>query len=237
MNYPPQRNSTQFFREWKLRQPYVYRYLKRKYVDQFFEDGILRLSSFAEFSKHRDEARLDAQEGKGLVVHQHRIGAGQHIAGWLNYGEQSYVLCGAMRHDSEIMDAFEAESAIRINDTVRFADCIAHHIPGFTGGAEGPCIYLPNRIVHRNLGPFDERALHDEMQPGTISLEKMHSFLSQLDGGDLCFIKHRDYAYQSEYRFVWDSRAVTSGSITIKVPEARDFCTRLEDLEVEIAGG
>jgi hypothetical protein len=59
MNYPPQRNQTQFFREWKLRQPYVYRYLKKRHVDQFFEDGTLRLSSFSEFSKHRDEAKLD----------------------------------------------------------------------------------------------------------------------------------------------------------------------------------
>jgi hypothetical protein len=235
MNYPPQRNSTQFFREWKLRQPYVYRYLKKDYVDLFFEDGTLRLSSFSEFSKHRDEARLDTQEGKGLVVHQHRIGDGQHIAGWLTYGEQSYVLCGAMRHDLKIMNAFDADSAIRINDTVRFADCIAHHIPGFTGGAEGPCIYLPNRIVHRNLGPVDERVLHEETQPGSISIEKMQSFLAHLDGGDLCFIKHRDYAYQGEYRFLWDSRGLTSGSLTIKVPEAREFCTRLEDLEVELS--
>jgi hypothetical protein len=237
MNYPPQRNSTQFFREWKLRQPYVYRYLKKRYVEEFFKEGTLRLSSFSEFAKHKDEARLDSQEGKGFVIHNHRIGDGQHIAGWLRYGEQSYVLCGAMRHDPEIMNAFDSDSAIRINDTVRFADCVAHHIPGFMGGAEGPCIYLPNRIVHRNLGLIDERVLHDEAQPGSVSIEKMHSFLSHIDSGDLCFIKHRDYAYQSEYRFLWDSRGPTCGSLTVKVPEAREFCTRLEDLEVELGDG
>jgi hypothetical protein len=65
----------------------------------------------------------------------------------------------------------------------------------------------------------------------------MRSFLSHLDGGDLCFIKHRDYAYQSEYRFLWDSRGLTCGFLTIKVPEAREFSTRLEDLEVELADG
>lgn len=234
MNFPPLRNTTHFSRPWTIRQPYVYRYLNRDYVDDFFESGILRLSSFNFFAKHEDEARLDAQEGKGLVVHQHKVGKGQHIAGYLVYGERSYVLCGAMRHDVEIMKAFPgADSGFRINDTVRFADCIAHHIPGFKGGSEGPCIYLPRRIVHRNLGPVDETTLHDENAPGQISVEKMHNFISHLDSGDQCFLKHRDFGYQCEYRFIWETNLESEDHIFISVPEAREFCTRIEELEVE----
>lgn len=234
MNYPPQRNTTQFSRPWTIRQPYVYRYLNREYVDQFFETGALRLSSFKAFAKHADEARLDAQEGRGLVIHQHNIGKGQHIAGHLIYGEGSYVLCGAMRHDAEIMRAFSGvNSGFRINDTVRFADCIANHIQGFKSGSEGPCIYMPRRIVHRNLGPIDETILHDDNAPGQISIEKMQNFVSELDSGDQCYLKHRDFGYQCEYRFIWNTSLETQDHIFITVPEAREFCTRLEDLKVE----
>jgi hypothetical protein len=234
MNYPPQRITTQLSRPWTLRQPYVYRYLERQYVDEFFEAGTLRLSSFKAFAKHTDEARLDTQEGKGLVVHQHRIGSGQSIKGYLTYGEDSYVLCGTMHHDVAHINVFPgADSGFRINDTVRFADCIAHHIPGFKGGAEGPCIYLPRRIVHRNLGPVDETMLHDDNAPGQLSIGKMHSFLSGLDSGDQCFLKHKDFAYQCEYRFLWETNLETQDHIFVTAPEAREFCTRIEELEVE----
>lgn len=234
MNYPPQRNTTSLSRPWTLRQPYVYRYLERQYVHEFFETGALRLSSFKKFAKHEDEARLDTQEGKGLVAHQHKIGKGQSITGYLVYGEDSYVLCGAMRHGVDIMAAFPgANSGFRINDTVRFADCIAHHIPGFKGGSEGPCIYLPKRIVHRNLGPVDETLLHDDNAPGQFSIEKMQNFLSELDSGDQCFLKHRGFGWQCEYRFLWQATQETNDHIFVSAPEAREFCTRLEELEVE----
>ena len=235
MNTPPLRNSTHFTREWIIRQPYVYRYLEKEYVDAFFEDGKLRISSFRRFAAHKDEARMDTQEGKGLVSHQHRIGAGQNISGWITYGENAYVLCGASRHDRDIMKAFpKADSGFRINDTIRFADCIANHIPGFIGGSEGPCIYLPHRIVHRNLGHVDETTLHADGAPGSIDVSKMLGFLNHVDGGDMCYLKHRDYGYQSEYRFIWNTRQKTENYYDIEVPEARDFCTRIEDLEVEL---
>jgi hypothetical protein len=139
-----------------------------------------------------------------------------------------------MRHDVEIMAAFpRANSGFRINDTVRFADCIAHHIPGFKGGSEGPCIYLPKRIVHRNLGHVDETLLHDDNASGQFSAEKMQNFLSELDSGDQCFLKHRGFGWQCEYRFLWQTTHETNDHIFVSAPEAREFCTRLEELEVE----
>jgi hypothetical protein len=108
-------------------------------------------------------------------------------------------------------------------------------VPDFESalGSEGPCIYLPRRIVHRNMGPIDETILHDENVPGQVSIERMHSFVSQLDSGDQCYLKHRDFGYQCEYRFIWETSLETQDHIFITVPEAREFCTRLEELQVE----
>lgn len=235
MNKPPLRNSTHFAREWELRQPYVYRYLGKEHTDAFFNEGKIRLSSYERFATHQDEARLDTQEGKGLVTHQHRIGRGQHIEGRIAYGENAYILCGSSRYDKRISEAFPgADSGFRINDTVRFAECISRYVPGFSGGSEGPCLYLPRRIVHRNLGEVDETALHADQSPGSIDLNKLMAFLNHVDGGDLCYIKHHDYAYQCEYRFIWNIHRKTEGYIDIEVPEACEFCTPIEELEVEL---
>ena len=42
-------------RIWSVRLPVVVREMATKYVDEFFADGSLRLSSFATFAKHEDE--------------------------------------------------------------------------------------------------------------------------------------------------------------------------------------
>lgn len=61
----------------------------------------------------------------------------------------------------------------------------------------------------------------------------MQNFLSGLDSGDQCFLKHKDFGYQCEYRFLWETNLETQDHIFVSAPEAREFCTRLEELEVE----
>ena len=207
--------------------------MKKSYVDDFFATGKLRLGSFDQFSKHTDEARLDGQEGRGMVAHQHHEGVGQHIAGYMIYGESSYVFCGSSVLSDSIAAEFGADSGFRINDTVAFADVIAHRISGFRGGCEGPCIYMPRRIVVRNVGHVEDSAIHDDSEPDKVSLDKMMGFLSSMAGDDPLFLKDSKYSYQCEYRFVWHTHdSKVRGFADIEVPEARQFCTRFEDLEI-----
>jgi len=51
---------------WHLRLPIVYRYLEQEYVAKFFETSEIRLSSFSQFRKHKDEQRGDSAEGKAI---------------------------------------------------------------------------------------------------------------------------------------------------------------------------
>ena len=117
MNNPPRHFICQFTREWRVRKPYVYRYMDRKYVDRFFEDGSLRLSSFSSFAKHSDEERQDEAEGSGMVVHVCPDGDAKTMTAMLGQGENAYVLCGSTLYEPELAETFGCDSGFRINDT------------------------------------------------------------------------------------------------------------------------
>jgi hypothetical protein len=48
----PHTLNLNFSRQWSIVRPRLYRHLDSQYVDSFFKDGSLRLSSFAQFAKH-----------------------------------------------------------------------------------------------------------------------------------------------------------------------------------------
>ncbi len=50
-------------RIWQVRLPTVIRYMEQQYIDQIFETGNLRLASFRQSAKHKDEMRRDKGEG------------------------------------------------------------------------------------------------------------------------------------------------------------------------------
>jgi hypothetical protein len=56
-------------------------------------------------------------------------------------------------------------------------------------------------------------------------------------GDDLFFLKSDVYAHQNEYRLLWLSRHDVTGHIDIVCPEARQFCTRFEDMWSEPPAG
>ena len=233
MTHPATTISVQFQREWILRRPYVYRYEKKQWVDQFFDTGRLQISSFHQFSQHKDEARFDGQEGRGMVVHSSQE-ANQSIGGYMTYGESAYVFCGSAAFSRYIASEFKTDSGFRINDTVAFADAIAHRLSGFVGGCEGPCIYLPKRIVARDMSHVPTSAIHDDAESDKVSLDKMMGFLSTIAGDDPLFLKEARHSYQCEYRFVWHTHIPRVRGVTyVDVPEARQFCTRFENLPIE----
>lgn len=232
----PQQEIVQGFgRPWSLRRPYLYRYLEKPYVDQFFKDGSIRLSSFNRFAGHADEHRADPEEGFCHVTHTNSEGTGQTIIAAMSFGRRAFVLCGSTHFDEGLKSTFECDSGFRINDTTKFAECVAFHIPGFSGGIEGPCHYLPVRSVTRDLGPQDLERF--KSSTGGRPSPELLGFMNQVAGAESLFIKHKSYASQSEYRLLWLAREDTPEYIDIKCPEARAFCTRFEDLRDEVSKG
>lgn len=233
MNAPPTQTGIHFARDWGLRRPSVYRYMSKKFVDSFFESGCLRIGSFHQFSQHTDEARQDNKEGQGAIFHRNSEGEGTVVMGMMSFGSSSFVFCGSSFFSDTVAEQFGTDSGFRINDTVAFSDAIAHRIPGFRGGCEGSCVYVPTRTVLRDCGPVGIDHFRDDAEPDKTSLDKVMGFLGGMAGDDLLFLKESKYSAQCEYRFVWHTHDTkVTGYLDIQVPEARQFCTRFEDLEI-----
>lgn len=237
MSKPQPSISVQFGREWRIRRPVIYRYLEKTFVDSFFETGSLRISSFSTFAKHKDEERQDSKEGYGLVVHRNNEGQGQTMVASISQGHNAYVLCGAMSFRPELAQAFGADSGFRINDSIGFSEAISKYIPGFYIGMEGPCLYLPRRTIDRDMGPVDLDSMKVSPEGKELDMGKLFQAVFSAAGDDLFFLKSDRFAHQNEYRLLWHSPREVSGHIDIVCPEARQFCTRFEDMWAESSSG
>lgn len=222
-----------FGHEWRIHRPYVYRYLQVEYVDAFFATGALRLSSFAVFSRHTDEERLDTAEGHGFVINRNQEGEGSHIGASMSQGQNAYVLCGATCFTEDLSSAFQNNSGFRINDTLRFAEAISRYIPGFSSGLEGSCHYVKRKMVDRDHGPIGIDSLKVSTDSKDIDGEKLFGLMGQVAGDDLYFLKNEKFRHQNEYRFLWQTPTAVNGTLDLVCPEARQFCTRFEDLLAE----
>jgi hypothetical protein len=225
--------NLQFTSPWNLCTPLVYRYLQAKYVDDFFEDGSLRLSSAERFGQHPDEVRNDPDEGKANFFHRTEEGGGQTIAAHIEQGQNAYILCGSAYFSPDLMDAFGADSYIRINDSTAFGQAVSRHIPGFSGGAEGHCRYQSARAFERDLGFVDGiNVTLPDGSPG-YDQQRLLQVLNQGVGVVPIFLKGVHFAWQAEYRLVWFSSGLASPYLEIKVPEARELCTKGNDFQIE----
>jgi len=233
MSKPQPSISLQFGSEWRIRRPYLYRYLEKAYVEAFFETGALRLSSFSQFSKHSDEQRLDGSEGRGIVSNITTDAGGQTIMAAIGQGHTAYVLSASTLFSAEISKDFETDSGFRINDVLGFANAVSRHIPGFNAGMEGPCHYLPKRVLERDMGHVNIEEMRVNPDSKEIDMGKMMQAVFGLAGDDMFFLKHSGYASQNEYRLLWNTSIEVDGFIDIVCPEARQFCTRFEEMRVE----
>jgi hypothetical protein len=203
-------------REWHICTPTAFRFMDQQYVDEFFAEGKLRLSSFARFASHADEERLDVSEGQVTFSHRTKQGGGQTLLAQAAVGRNAFVLCAAMRRSDEIQTAFGCNSYISINNTEQFAMAIANKLPGFVTGWEGPCLYQSTKIIDRDLGFLELPRTTEEIQRIVFEGMKQYPY----------FLKHERYANQVEYRFVWQIAGEIPDYLDISIPEAIQWCTR-----------
>ena len=220
---PPAINLT-FGRPWSILRPRVYRYLESKYVEGFFSNGSLRLSSFARFAEHPDEQRKDAAEGKGV-----RFGLGSQatIALVGGKGHDCYVLCGTVHNTENVRRQFKQyDACIAIDNVTAFANAVSLRIPFFRQGLEGLVIYQDNTTINKNIGNVKSEELIEKYKnpDGTVKMDLIHDIANMTGGIEEFFVKHSRYAQQCEYRILWASSQSVESFIDIKVPEAIQFC-------------
>ncbi len=212
--------------DWNICTPNLFRYLDAEYVDSFFGSGALRLSSFKQFATHENEQRLDVREGESLFIHRTSHPEPQTLAARAYHGIHAYVLSTSMLFDEDLMHAFECDSYLRILDSTNFGMAIARQIPGLIVAYEGPCQYQVEKIVEKNLGYVDIEQFKDPNGPQGVNEAMLNEFILSRMRHYPLFLKHKDYAHQVEYRFVWVVRERLGPYLDLKVPDAVRFCER-----------
>lgn len=199
--------------------PMLTRQMKTEYVDAFFQDGTLRLSSFDVFRRHPDELRRDTQEGR-IVMEIEAPNGKTSVLG--TNGQEAYVMCASTVETALLSDG--SVSAFRILDTLGFANAISGQIQGFLGGTEGLCSYRDNTVLKkrdsRPISPPPEGANPEKWFEEQKRYIGMHSI-------DAFFVKESRFSHEAEYRFIWFASGARREYLDIKCPAAIQFCERV----------
>lgn len=214
--------SIQFARPWSIRTPVLTRYMEKKYVEEFFEHGKMRISSFRSFRKNPDEERGDIFEGR--VSAQIKTPNGNHAVIAMN-GQEAYVMCTTTVESQKLEASFSTTSGFRILNTIGFANCISSHIPGFVAGLEGLCSYRDETAIRKEL-ESDFPPPDSFPNPENWAKEYDNFVAQQTREG--FFIKKLKYSHQAEYRFIWFAQGQEKEYIDIICPDARRFCQQFD---------
>jgi hypothetical protein len=213
--------------EWNICTPSVFRFLNQEYVDSFFKDGTLRLSSFVQFSKHKDEQRQDKNEGQVYFVEQTSIGTGETIENFSRYGYNAYILSSSMRYSKELADSFNCDSYIKIKDSTGFGITVAKQIPNVITAFEAPCEYRDMGILLNDTRQPPKGIDFFKNEKGLVDIDKIAETVAEQHPPHLpYYLKDSKFAHQSEYRFVWITSKPIEDTLFIKVPEAIQFCEK-----------
>lgn len=214
-------DSGKFLEQWIMNSPPIIRYMDPKYVDEFFADGSLRLSSFRVFRNHPDEQIGDTREGM-VAADLNSPNSHGAVAGMIKPGQ--YILCGSLVEDQTMKASFNTHQALVIENAFRFAQAVAAEIEGFSGGFEGPCVYRKDTLISKS-------GQKNILDPSVVGIEAwendMRSRVASI-GIETMFLKSVRYAHQSEYRLVWFLPGEQADYLDIKVPDARAMCKRLQ---------
>ena len=216
--------------EWHICTPALFRFLDKEYVDAFFKDGTLKLSSFAQFYKHKDEQRQDKNEGEAYFVEQTREKGGQTIEILSKHGNNAYILSSSMRYDKKLADLFKCDSYIKVKESTNFGIAIARHIPNLIVAFEGPCNYQAMKMLVKETHELPKDLEHFKNDSG-LDIDKLKkSVIAQYPAHLPFFLKDNRYANQVEYRFVWVVNGKVEEPLFVKVPEAIQFCEKPNQL-------
>jgi hypothetical protein len=224
-NYPAEHLSfiqTGLQRPLTVYLPPIHRYMDAQFVESFREHGNLRLSSFAAFKQHKNEQQGDSSEGSIFSV-INDIENDRSFSTFTSAGSNALVLCATMRTGADVAKVF-GQASFEIFEPVGFCAEVANEIPGCTHAMIGACIYVDEKLLISSTRAPNIEDLRDEAQPDKISLEKVMAESSKNSGPKPYFLKTRQYEWQAEYRFIWETNKPVSSHLDIVLPSLRQYC-------------
>lgn len=233
-----------FARPWEIKVPKLFRYMRTSFVEDFFENGSLMLTSYERCRNHEDSTRKDTKEG---TCNFNLVNGNFGAAGVHSVGQNSYMLCCSTSESDYLQDHFECDNYLIINDVFGFIDAVSRHVPGFVSGKLGSCIYKEERMINKTTS--------QSLQPNTSFLDDSgnlkqginlsdefnrmnHELYSRITNeltDNAYFLKNLEYSSELEFRVIWSTTKKADDVLKIKCPEAISFCEYGNPLSRQIA--
>ena len=134
--------------------------MKKKYINEFFETGRLRLSSFNSYEKYEDKVKGDKGEGMNIAFATSKKDNKTMVA-VVRIGSNAYSLCTSIIHSKELMKKFDCDGVFRIKDSQSFGLVIANKVMGFAEGLQGHCIYVDERSTNKEIDNLSKCSNND----------------------------------------------------------------------------
>ena len=200
--------------------------MDKKYINEFFETGRLRLSSFNTYEKYEDQVKGDKGEGMNIAFATSKKDNKTMVA-VVRVGSNAYSLCASIIHKG-LMKKFDCDGVFRIKDSQSFGLAIANKVMGFVEGLQGHCIYVNERRTNKEIKnlSFDEMKISPDKKE--LEMGKLFQKVNEINSIDSFFMKPKKYQYQSEYRFIWLVQGNKNDYLEIECKEAIQFCEKIE---------
>jgi hypothetical protein len=204
-------------RTWLAKVDPVYRILDRKeYIQEFFETGLLKISTLAAMKKYPDEMKGDPGEGSGSIGTDTQDGKTHFFL--YDTAVNAYAMCTTAHLSKEVIHDFNGVGAIRIIDPTQFGVAVAGYLPGIVEGVEGHCEYVESRSDWADGLQEIVPLLKQGDEAGFAKRFHQHT------PGTEAFRKPMKYAHQKEYRILWFSKSPVQEPVLIHCPLAVHFC-------------
>lgn len=201
----------------------VYRYLEQEYIDLFFKDGTLKLSSFESNRKMEGNVRQDTDEG----VHHYRI-VNRNRTDKIDFEIRDFdarrLLCCSTKLDLDFfLPHFNVDGCFEISNSIGFGYEIAKTLSGYVSGQEGKVNYNDNKLSHLLL----EQHLDLPDINSNMSNQELYPHIDRIGKVSIgaFFRKPIRYAIENEYRLVW--HCDFNHDIIIKCPNALRYCKKI----------
>jgi hypothetical protein len=167
--------------------PKAYRFSQKKYLEDFLNDGLLRITPASDYKDDvQNPARQDDELGVQLLRHPSQIKITHHnprtgedteivpisdTRMQSTFATNYYTLCLANKYDPRMFDAFKADACLLIDDPERLTELINEAIPIFRPGLGQTWPVKVNYMDYENP--------HKEPVP-TLTKDIKYSFQSEV---------------------------------------------------------
>jgi len=184
--------------------PVINRFIDESYIDEFFNNGSLMLTTFERCKSLEDEIRRDDKEGYSHII-GHKNGL--RIETETYVGADAFMLCGSLNDSYKKANGEEFKCYMEIFNIGLLIQevCKSLEAKGFKvrNVLFGSCFYSLKKTFEKEIKSFDPQESLKKMDE-TKGLD-MNLFYGMLDiaGTNAYFQKPREKSIENEFRLIW----------------------------------